>query len=69
MGTVIKYTNEKERKLSAPDALRGVLYGINGLIPKVNRTYTKRKIAQARNILLQVENLLSEGIANGSETR
>jgi hypothetical protein len=60
---------ERDRKLSASDALRALVYGIDGLIPSINRTYTKRKAAQARNILLEVQELISEGIANGTEAR
>jgi len=62
------YRNE-ERKISPSDALRALVYGMDAIIPDVKRTYTKRKIAQARNILLQVQTLLAEGIAEGIETR
>jgi hypothetical protein len=61
--------HEKPRELSASETVGGLLYGINGLIPKVNRKYTQRKIAQARNLLLEVQKMLSQGIADGVETR
>ena len=62
------YRNE-ERKISPSDALRALVYGMDAIIPDVKRVYTKRKIAQARNLLLQVQDLLSEGIADGTEAR
>ena len=62
------YRNE-ERKLHPTDALRALIYGMDAVIPDVNRVYTKRKIAQARNLLLEVQELISDGIANGTETR
>lgn len=60
---------EQERKLHPSDALRALVYGMDAVIPDVNRVYTKRKIAQARNLLLEVQELISEGIANGTEAR
>jgi hypothetical protein len=60
---------EQDRKLHPTDALRALVYGCDAMIPDVNRVYTKRKIAQARNLLLQVQDLLSEGIADGTEAR
>ena len=62
------YKNQ-DSKLHPTDALRALVYGMDAVIPDVNRVYTKRKIAQARNLLLQVQDLLSEGIANGTEAR
>jgi hypothetical protein len=62
------YRNE-ERKLSASDTVRGLLYGVEKLIPEINRTYTRRKAAQARNILVEVQKLISQGIEEGIETR
>jgi len=62
------YKNQ-DSKLHPTDALRTLVYGMDAVIPDVNRVYTKRKIAQARNLLLQVQELLSEGIANGTEAR
>ena len=51
------------------DGLRAAIYGVNALIPNINRTYTKRKLAQARNLLLEAEKLLQQGIANNTEPR
>jgi len=63
------YRNEKERKLSASDTVKGLLYGVETLLPEINRTYTRKKAAQARNILLEVQRLISQGIADGIEAR
>lgn len=62
------YRNE-ERKLSASDTVRGLLYGVEKLIPEINRTYTRRKAAQARNILVEVQKLIAQGIEEGIEAR
>lgn len=63
------YRNEEERKLSASDTVRGLLYGVEKLIPEINRTYTRKKAAQARNILVEVQKLISQGIEDGVEAR
>jgi hypothetical protein len=65
----MSYNTDKERKLTTTEAVRGLLYGVEGLIPNVNRIHTRRKLAQVRNLLMQIDNLIKNGIAEGLEDR
>jgi hypothetical protein len=63
------YRNDKSRELTASEALSGLMYGINGLIPKLKGKSAQRTARKAKELLVMTRNLLSEGIAEGVEDR
>ena len=63
------YRNDKSRELTASETLSGLLYGINGLLPKLKGKDTKRTANKAKELLIMTRNLLSEGIREGIEAR
>lgn len=63
------YRNDKSRELTASEALSGLMFGINGLIPKLKGKATKQTARKAKELIIMTRNLLSEGIAEGVEDR
>jgi hypothetical protein len=63
------YRNDKSRELTASETLSGLMFGINGLIPKLKGKSARGTAKKAKELLILTRNLLSEGIAQGTEDR
>ena len=59
----------KQTELTADEALAALVYGVNGLIPKLKGRSAKATARKAKELLVMTRNLLSEGIAQGTEDR
>jgi hypothetical protein len=60
---------DKQTELTADEALAALVYGVNGLIPKLKGRAAIRAAKKAKELLNMTRNLLSEGIAEGIEDR
>jgi hypothetical protein len=60
---------DKQTELTADEALSALVYGVNGLIPKLKGRAAIRAAKKAKELLNMTRNLLSEGIAEGIEDR
>lgn len=60
---------DKSSELSADETLAALVYGINGLIPKLKGRAAKAAARKAKDLLNTTRNLLTEGIAQGVEDR
>lgn len=65
----MSYNTDKYRELTASETIGGLLYGVNGLIPKLKGKSAKRTAKKVRELLVITRNLLSEGIREGIEDR
>lgn len=63
------YRNDKCRELTASETLSGLMFGINGLIPKLKGKAAKQTARKAKELIIMTRSLLSEGIAEGVEDR
>ena len=65
----MSYNTDKNRELTAQEAVRALLYGVDGLITKVSDAGTRASIRRVRTILLGVKSSITEGIKEGTEVR
>jgi hypothetical protein len=65
----MSYNTDKSRELTAQEAVRALLYGVDGLITKVSDAGTRASIRRVRTILLGVKSSITEGIKEGTEVR
>jgi hypothetical protein len=60
---------DKQTELTADEALAALVYGVNGLIPKLKGRAAIKTARKAKELLNMTRNLLKEGIAEGIEDR